>query len=189
MLETRADGRKVATEEVNPAAVVAPMRPHLIKLVDGKPQVLPFDGWRMLADGETWQASERVLLPLAVALKQADALQGQGVWLAPSDDPVQAVPLFARTALIAVQFPSFTDGRGYSTAALLRTRLGYKGELRAIGDVLRDQLFYLRRVGFDSFALRGDRDPHDAVKAFADFSDAYQGSTDQPLPSFRRVAA
>ncbi len=78
--------------------------------------------------------------------------------------------------LIAVDFPKFTDGRGYSIAYNLRKRLGYTGELRAIGDVLRDQLFYMQRVGFNAFATRPDRSIHDALKGLTDFSEAYQAS-------------
>ena len=85
-----------------------------------------------------------------------------------------------------VNFPQFTDGRGYSIARLLRERYGWRGELRAIGDVLRDQLFYLSRCGFDAFALRDDQDPHAALTAFDDFSEAYQASVERPQPLFRR---
>jgi uncharacterized protein (DUF934 family) len=67
--------------------------------------------------------------------------------------------------------------------------LGWQGELRAVGDVLRDQLFYLSRVGFNSFAIREDRSAHDALASLDDFSERYQGAVDQPLPLFRRHAA
>ena len=91
--------------------------------------------------------------------------------------------------IIAVNFPKFVDGRGYSTAALLRQRYGYQGELRAVGDVLHDQLFYLQRVGFDSYALKDGKDVVHAIqKGFTTFGDAYQASTDQPQPYFRRRA-
>lgn len=80
----------------------------------------------------------------------------------------------------------FTDGRNYSNARLLRDRYGYKGELRAIGDVLRDQLFYLHRCGFDAYALRADKDPYEALESLKDFSVTYQAATDEPLPLFRR---
>ncbi|WP_343587785.1 DUF934 domain-containing protein, partial [Herbaspirillum sp.] len=69
----------------------------------------------------------------------------------------------------------------------LRARLGYTGELRAIGDVLRDQLFYMQRVGFDAFAVRADKNIHDAVKGLTDFSEKYQTSWDEKNPLFRRV--
>jgi uncharacterized protein (DUF934 family) len=88
-----------------------------------------------------------------------------------------------------VSFPKFTDGRGFSTARLLRERYRYRGELRAVGDVLRDQLLFLARCGFDAFALRADQDPDAALAAFEDFTEAYQGGTDQPLPLFRRRLA
>lgn len=109
-----------------------------------------------------------------------------GIWLEPHDEPASIAADLACFALIAVRFPRFTDGRGYSTAVLLRTRYGYEGELRAIGDVGRDQLFYLKRCGFDSFALPSRRDPEAALAGLEAFRDRYQGSVDRPLPLFRR---
>ena len=96
-------------------------------------------------------------------------------------DAVSTLPL------IAVDFPNFADGRGYSIAYQLRARQGFEGELRAIGDVLRDQLFYMQRVGFNAFATRPDRSIDDALKGLTDFSDTYQTSWDQKTPLFRRV--
>ena len=122
---------------------------------------------------------------------QADARTASGTWpsdsvvLSPTDDPTQLAPHFDALALIAIEFPKFTDGRGYSLAALLR-RLGFKGELRAIGDVLADQLFMLKRVGFTSFALRADQDAAAAAAALTTYSDAYQGAADQALPYYKR---
>jgi uncharacterized protein (DUF934 family) len=109
-----------------------------------------------------------------------------GVWLKPDDEPAELAADLASLALLAVQFPKFADGRGYSIAALLRTRYGYKGELRAFGDVGRDQLFYLKRCGFDSFSLAAHRDPEAALASLADFSLRYQGSVDDPVPLFRK---
>ena len=88
-----------------------------------------------------------------------------------------------------MNFPKFTDGRGYSTARLLRERYGYTGELRAIGDVLHDQLFYMARCGFDAFALKDGKDVAKAVNAFETFMTPYQAAVDQPQPLFRRRAA
>ena len=105
------------------------------------------------------------------------------------DDPQALAADLERIPLVAIQFARFNDGRGYSIARLLRQRYGYRGELRAIGDVLRDQLFYMKRVGFDAFALRADQDVDAALHAFADFSETYQAAVDQPLPLFRRRAA
>ena len=90
-------------------------------------------------------------------------------------------------ALVALEFPKFTDGRAYSQARLLRERYGYRGEIRAVGDVLRDQLFFMARSGFDAFELRADRSLEDALAAFDDFSESYQPAADQPLPLYRRA--
>jgi uncharacterized protein (DUF934 family) len=109
-----------------------------------------------------------------------------GILLSPSDDPAALAAHLDRIALVAVAFPSFTDGRGYSIARLLRERQGWTGELRAVGDVLRDQLFAMARCGFDSFALRADQDAQACLAAFRDFSVRYQGATDDPVPLFRR---
>jgi uncharacterized protein (DUF934 family) len=106
--------------------------------------------------------------------------------LEPPDDPAKFADRFGAVARIEVNFPSFTDGRGYSIARLLRERHGYDGELRAVGDVQRDQLFYLARCGFDSFLLRTGEDADDALSAFNDFSEAYQASVERPQPLFRR---
>ncbi|MEX0619844.1 MAG: DUF934 domain-containing protein [Pseudohongiellaceae bacterium] len=87
--------------------------------------------------------------------------------------------------LIALNFPLFSDGRSYTNARELRQR-GYQGEIRAIGDVLRDQLFYMSRCGFTAFSLRHDQDPDACLDAFNDFHTGYQASIDQPLPLYRR---
>lgn len=111
-----------------------------------------------------------------------------GVWLAPADDPGEIAPDVRLLPVIAVDFPSFTDGRGYSTARLLRERYGFTGELRAIGDIQRDQLFYLREVGFDAFAVRDNKDVLDALFGLHEFADGYQSSAVR-TPWFRRRAA
>lgn len=166
-------------------------RGWLIRFIGGRAQVVA-DDWRRLPAGGDWPAGQHLLIALRDALaRRADfelrAAQGAvGIWLAPDDEPADVLPLLPHAALVAVDFPVFTDGRGYSTATLLRTRYGWRGELRAVGDVLRDQLRAMRRVGFDSFALRAGRDPHAALAAFDDFSESYQGAVDQPLPLYRR---
>jgi len=132
----------------------------------------------------------RIIVPLALWLTQAEALVARGnvgVWLAGTDDPAQLAPWLERLSLVAVDFPKFTDGRGFSIAYLLRSRFGWRGELRAIGDVLPDQVFYMQRVGFDAFAVRSDRSVATALRALKTFSDAYQGSWDNAVPAFRRA--
>lgn len=135
-------------------------------------------------------AAGKVIVPLQVWLKQRDVLRQRaeiGVWLASDERPEVLKDDINRFSVIAVDFPKFSDGRGYSIAYNLRARLGYTGELRAIGDVLRDQLFYMQRVGFDAFAPRPDRKIEDALKGLSDFSEVYQTSFDRKQPLFRRV--
>ncbi|WP_028226075.1 DUF934 domain-containing protein [Paraburkholderia ferrariae] len=160
------------------------------------------DNWTVVRAGEDGALPDvaalpagKVVVPLALwqvgreALLAAKSRDELGVWLAPDSEPADLAADFGRVALIAVDFPVFRDGRGYSTARLLRERYGYKGELRAIGDVLRDQLLYLERCGFDAYAVRADKDIHDALKAFGEFTVKYQGAYDEPAPLFRRRAA
>lgn len=138
---------------------------------------------KLLVPLQVWQARREDVI--AHAARSGAEL---GVWLEGHEDPTPLADDIARFAVIAIHFPRFADGRGYSAAYLLRTRHGYTRELRAIGDVLRDQLFYLKRVGFNAFAVRADKDIEDALKALDDFSETYQASVDQPVPLFRRRA-
>ncbi|MEQ3693123.1 MAG: DUF934 domain-containing protein [Alcanivorax sp.] len=87
---------------------------------------------------------------------------------------------------ISINFPKFADGRGYSAARLLRERFAYKGELRATGDVLIDQLYFMKRCGFDTFALRDDQIIEDAIAAFSTFTVNYQNDANDQQPLFRR---
>ena len=80
--------------------------------------------------------------------------------------------------IIALDFPTFKDGRSYSHARLLRERYKYEGELRAIGDVLQDQLFFMKRCGIDSFKVRDDKNIEEALKSLKDFSVRYQAAAD-----------
>ena len=138
-----------------------------------------------------------VIIPLTVWLARKDELASRvdrreiGVWLdtfEPVEDLVDSVSDINSLPLVAINFPRFADGRGFSIATLLRTRFGYRNEIRAIGDVLRDQLFYMKRCGFDAFAMREDRSAEDALASLRDFSEPYQGAVDNPLPVWRRYA-
>lgn len=113
---------------------------------------------------------------------------GVGVRLPNDVEPADAAPLLDGAARVTVDFPDFKDGRGYSVARLLRERYGYTGELRAVGDVLRDQLWAMRRCGFDAFEMKAGKDPHDGLAAFAEFDVTYQPAADEALPLWRRVA-
>ena len=129
-----------------------------------------------------------VIVPLALWVAEREALAARGdvgVWLAPADDPVALANDVRVLKVIAIDFPSFTDGRGYSSARILRDRFGYRGELRAVGDVQRDQLYYLFQVGFDAFSLPEGKDPQAALSGIVDFSDGYQ-ITQSRTPWFRR---
>ena len=164
-----------------------------------KNQKIVTDTWKLILEGESFPASGDIIVPLTLWLSAREALLARiasvasvgrtGVWLKPDDEPAVLAADFALLPLIAVNFPAFTDGRGYSSARLLRERHGYSGELRAIGDVLRDNIFYLSRVGFDAIALRDDQDAAAALAAFNDFSEAYQVSVERPQPLFRRRMA
>jgi len=152
------------------------------------------DSWQRLAADDAAAPAGDLLL----SLPQWQARRSEwlarspgrlGVQLEPADDPAGLADDLSQLALVAVNFPSFTDGRGFSTARLLRERYAYSGELRAVGDVFRDQLFYLSRVGFDAFLLRDGEDAASALASLDTFSEAYQSSVERPLPLFRRRQA
>jgi uncharacterized protein (DUF934 family) len=148
------------------------------------------DRWTLqreaLVEGAT--PPEYSIVPLAFWLAAPDTLRKRGdigVWLTPADDPALLGPDARTLPLIAVDFPKFADGRGYSTGRLLRERFAFTGELRAIGDIQRDQLYYLYQVGFDAFDVRDGKDAQDALRSLRDFSDGYQ-LTNRRTPWFRR---
>lgn len=168
-----------------------PNSTHIIK-----DKVVISDDWTVLRlnEGETPEGvavpEGKIIVPLKVWQAQRTTLQGRqelGVWFASDERPEALKDDLAPFKVVAVDFPKFADGRGYSIAYNLRARLGYTGELRAIGDVLRDQLFYMQRVGFNAFAVRADKDIHDALKGLTDFSEKYQTSWDEKNPLFRRA--
>ena len=156
------------------------------------------DTWLVLklTESETPEAitlpEAPTLLPLAVWLARKDEIRARrqpvGIWLESSEGPEAVANDLDHFTVIGVNFPKFADGRGYSTARLLRERFAYTGEIRALGDVLQDQLFLLRRCGFDAFAVRQDKDIEAALAGFKAFSESYQSAADQPQPLFRRRA-
>ena len=155
------------------------------------------DTWTLLPkpEGEATSVdvpAGQVIVPLSVWLAQKSHLQNRtdlGVWL----DSDETADLLGEDAvslpLIAVNFPTFMDGRAFSTARLLRERFGFTGELRAVGNFIRDQLCYLRRCCVNAFAFSNpETDLQAALKSLNDFTEYYQASVDQPLPLFRRRA-
>lgn len=164
---------------------------NIIKLVGNLPQIIE-DDWELIRSADDVQPDRlaRSIVPFST---WRECLEGEGwtsqvraVWISPDDDFEPFAHSLRTLDLIAVDFPSFRDGRGYSVATLLRARYGWCGQLRAVGDVLRDQLNYMRRCGFDAFAVRADKDIHDALLSFSHYSVSYQGAVDDPLPLFRR---
>lgn len=151
---------------------------NLLRLEQGEARLVADDPWVLVRDDVP--AGGALILPLA------SYTPGHGVWLGPDDEVEQVLPWLATLALIALDFPSFRDGRAYSQAYLLRTRMGWRGELRAIGDVLRDQLSHMRQCGFDAFAVRADKSAEDALKGLAGMSVQYGRSVIEPRPLFRR---
>lgn len=153
------------------------------------------ESWHLLDKDVTLDGlsnSDDLIVPLALWCEHSHALKardgGLGVWLDSDEEVEEIVDDLAHFQVIALNFPIFTDGRHYSSARLLRERYGYTGEIRAIGDVLRDQLFFMQRCGFDAFAIRPDRDPYDALQSLSDFQVTYQAAVGQQ-PLFRRRQA
>ncbi|MBA2690044.1 MAG: DUF934 domain-containing protein [Burkholderiales bacterium] len=153
------------------------------------------DNWQLIKPADDGAIPELpdngdIIVPLDFWLAKKDELRQRrgrtGVWLDSHQEPQLLGQDLPSLPLVAVNFPKFADGRGFSIGRLLRERYHYQGELRAIGDVLRDQILYMHRCGFNAFAVRADKSIEDALKAFNDFSDGYQVSVDRPLPLFRR---
>lgn len=151
------------------------------------------DLWQTIAvtDGE-YQLPESgdIIVPLTLWKQQQEELSqhnGQvGIWLESDQEPETIGESVAQLPLIAINFPAFTDGRGYSYARILRERYQFQGEIRAIGDVMQDQLFYMQRCGFNSFAIKEGKDIEAAMHSLRPINESYQAAVDQPEPLFRR---
>lgn len=156
------------------------------------------DDWLTLDDQAPIPVSGKIIVSLARWQSEKAALLARGdVGVAvPSNlDVAELKDDLPRLSLIAVSFVFIQpkpeggrtfDGRAYSQARLLRERYGFKGEIRATGDVFRDSMYYMQRCGINAFELKAGQDLNDALDAFKDFSDAYQGAADSPTPIFRR---
>lgn len=162
-------GRVVADDFVT-VAIAEGSDPGTVELPSGP----------VIATRALWRARREALLSRGTPV---------GVQLSPTDIPAELGEDLARLAVVAVHFPRFADGRGYSIAYQLRRRLGFRGELRAVGDVQRDQLFYLSRSGFDAFLLTEGGDVHAALAALHDFTATYQSAADGRAPRFRSHAS
>ncbi|MGK0360297.1 MAG: hypothetical protein ACI9U2_002610 [Bradymonadia bacterium] len=145
-----------------------------------KDRAIVVDAWVHVADDASLPAEGDIIVGRDRWVAERDALNARsgevGVRYLSTEDPIVDAADLAAVALIALDFPKFTDGRAYSYAQVLRTRHGYRGELRATGDVLRDQLRYMWRCGFDAFEVRADKSIEDALHAFDEFTVDYQHS-------------
>lgn len=141
------------------------------------------DTWTHISEDGQVPATGGAIVSLSRWRDERAALSGRnapiGVRLEPEDGPEAVLDDLDRLDLIAIPFAAFKDGRGYSTARLLRERHGFTGELRAIGNVLRDQLAFMERCGFDSFEYAGKTDAAEAVRAFRDIAAVYQTAADR----------
>lgn len=155
-------------------------------------QVVEGDPWRHLADDAPIPETGDVIVSWRRAAAERDALDQSGrrvgIRVAPDDELDTIIPLLPNVSLVAIEFPKFSDGRGYTKARLLRERHGFRGEIRAVGEVLGDQLFYMARCGMDAFELVDGKDADAALRCFQDFTVTYQGATDEPRPLYRRVS-
>lgn len=153
------------------------------RLVDGDP-------WATAADDAPLPEDAPAIVSLARWTAERDRLRARnrplGLALDPGDDIAAVVADLGRFDLIALRFPRFSDGRAFSMARLLRLRYGYAGELRAVGDVFKDQLLFMARCGFDSFELKDGHDALDALRAFDEITVAYQPAADLPGRGPRR---
>lgn len=150
---------------------------------DGRPVQ---DPWIAVADDAEVPASGPVIISLARWKAERDTLSDRidpiGVRLASGDAAADIASGLNRISLVALEFPTFRDGRAYSTARLLRERYGFAGELRAVGNVLRDQLLFMHRCGFDAFETASDEAATAWRKALDEFTAWYQPATDGRVP-------
>ena len=153
------------------------------------------DNWQSI-DAETaidQLPAGSIIVPLAFWNEHKDSLSQRseplGIQLNPEEDVIDIAEHLAKFSLVVLQFPAFRDGRAYSQARQLRQHFGYQGEIRATGNVLRDQLMYMERVGFTSFEIDSKQDINAAVNAFDEIKIKYQASSDESLPLFKRRSA
>ena len=142
-----------------------------------------------LADDEELPELGRFTVSATRWLEERDALRARpeaGLRINGDDALDVLLSELDHVATIAIEFPRFSDGRGYSIARKLREQHGYAGELRSTGDVLRDQLFFMARCGFDVFEVRADTCFDEALRAFEDFSVTYQPAADGRPPIYRQ---
>ncbi|KGM06756.1 Oxidoreductase probably involved in sulfite reduction [Methylophaga thiooxydans] len=165
---------------------------NVISLVNSsQPEISEHDNWHLVDAIENSEAilpKSMLVIPFKEWLESPETYttDPKAFWLDNETDVHLVEPWLDKIELIALNFPKFTDGRAYTQAVELRTQLRWRGELRAFGDVLRDQLTHMHRCGFNSFAVREDKDILDAMKGLNGISTRYSGSAIEPEPLFRR---
>ncbi|MCQ8896917.1 DUF934 domain-containing protein [Limnobacter humi] len=166
----------------------------IVKPLNGE-ACIAADDFTVVELDQTIPSTGKVLVNIAVWQAQKDALKARaqagelGVWLSPDDNPELLAHDVSLLPVVAFHFPVFKFGQGYSGAVLLRSRYGFQGDIRAYGDIWRDQLFYLARCGFTQFDIKDGKSLEDALLGFKDFTVPYQTSADGALPIFTRRAA
>lgn len=159
---------------------------NVIVISDGEARVDLNDPWQLGQEGEQVECSVRVD-EVATWLAHSASNRSHGVMIQKEEELELIAPHLANITMIALTFKDFKDGRAYSLAYLLRTRFHFKGDLRAVGDVMRDQLSLMRQCGFTSFVIKEGKDPFDALKGIKGLSVTYSGSVSNPAPLFKRV--
>lgn len=155
-----------------------------------KDQKIIEDNWQRLVEITTDAniPEGNIIVPFAYWLTHREILSCRDSMLGVCihDDDIEEVAKdINHFDLIALDFPVFVDGRSYSHARLLRERYNFKGELRAVGDVLRDQLLFMQRCGINAFQLRKDKDIQDALNAFSELPVKYQTAADGATPVYK----
>lgn len=140
------------------------------------------DDFLHLADGASLPDGANVIVSLDRWRSEREALIAHpgkvGVKIENTCDPREMAEDLPHLALVAVDFPIYRDGRGFSIGRLLRERLGYQGEIRAVGNVLRDQILFMERCGFDAYEIQEGKNVERALEGFGDFSVTYQDAID-----------
>ncbi len=150
------------------------------------------NSWNLLrADELTSEQSQgNWILPLILFNQLAEQNKlncgRHSVWLASDANISDITHYTTNLKIIAVDFPAFADGRGFSIARILREQYDFSGEIRAIGHFMEDQVYYLSRCGFDAFSMEDGCNTTSMIDRLSDFSDSYQACVDEPQPLFRR---
>ena len=142
--------------------------------------------WERAESSENMADASKHLVHVSDFLTAQDKSTIAGIWVKPEDNVDELQEHLEQVKVIGIDFPVFTDGRGFSHARKLRDVLAFDGELIALGAFMQDQLFYLKRCGFDSFVVENDAPIESMKESLADFSETYQAAADEPRPLFRR---